>query len=67
MCSVLHERSNMAASFTEHQKFKEKVIFNYELWLISSNMIVATQNKKKKNQDTRHFEIVTYRVLHLKL
>ena len=33
MCRVLHEKSNISASFEEHLKFQEKLIFTYALWV----------------------------------
>ena len=57
--SVLHERSNKTGSFAEHLKLQEKMTFRHILW-------VNTEKSKEnnRNQDTLHFEITTYRVLH---
>ena len=57
--AMLQERSNKTASFAEHLKFQEKSTFADALWITCSKL-----KSKNKNQDTIHFEIATYRVLH---
>ena len=57
---VLHERSNNTVFFAEHLQFQEKLTFTDALWINCSKL----ELKKKQNQDTMHFEIVSYRVLH---
>ena len=56
MHRVLHKRSNTTANFPKHQKIQEKATFT--LLHMYFGLILANQNKKKQNQDTK------YRVLH---
>ena len=59
--TVLHERSNITTSFTEHLKFqqRQKKIFTYLLWINCSKL-----KYKNYNQDILYIENVIYRVLH---
>ena len=58
-CST-KEASNITVSFVEHLKFQEKLPFAE----MPFGLIVGNQNQKNQNEDTIHFEIATYKVIH---
>ena len=43
---MLHERSNITASFAEHLKFKEKLTFSPVLWINCGKLKKKTRIKK---------------------
>ena len=56
---MLHERSNITASFAEHIKFPEKLTFTHDRWINSGK-----SKQKTLNHGIIHLEIAIYRVLH---